>query len=194
MNCATNCANSRSASPTESTVDVDRRLTHVELLHAPGERRLAARVLELLGCVVADSGRHWFTAFIDSDLRDYANNALYISEVPPEHVTLSAALADAVEDWRSLVRTAPQMTPHFGLRVGSVREQRRILDDVARAGTEDPELHDRIEVLGLFPHDAPDAIATSMDQAFIWTDVIASGPMPLGQVIEIQWHIDHEPD
>jgi hypothetical protein len=31
-----------------------------------------------------------------------------------------------------------------------------------------------------------------MDQAFIWTNVIASGPLRLGQVIEVQWHLQKE--
>ena len=47
-------------------------------------------------------------------------------------------------------------------------------------------------LLGVFPHDAPDAIATNMDQAFIWTNVVASGPLRLGQVIEVQWHLQKE--
>ena len=54
-------------------MDVERRITHVELLYAPGERALAARLFVLLGCTVVDSGRHWFTAFVDDgpgSLRD----------------------------------------------------------------------------------------------------------------------------
>ena len=173
-------------------MDVDRRLTHVELLHAPGERALAARVFELLGCTVVDSGNHWFTAFIDDGLRDWSNNTLYASEAPAEQLAIEAAMPDAVDEWVAMVRTAPQKSPHFGLRVGTVEEHRAILDRVREAGENDPQLRDRVAVLGLFPHDAPGAIATNMDQAFIWTDVIASGPLRLGQVIEIQWHTHPE--
>ena len=108
-------------------MDVARRITHVELLHAPGERLLAARVFELLGCTVTDSGGH-----------------------------------------REIVRRV-------------------------RSCADDPELRGRVEVVGVFFHDAPDAIATNMDQAFIWTDVIASGPLRLGHVIEVQWHLEPEP-
>ena len=173
-------------------MDVDRRLTHVELLHAPGERALAARVFELLGCVVVDSGRHWFTAFIDSDLRDWANNVLYASEVPAEQLEVEATMESSAQAWIAMVRAAPQNAPHFGLRVASSDAQREILERVRDAGASDPELRGRVEVLVLYPHDAPDAIATSMDQAFIWTDVVASGPLRLGQVIEIQWHLHPE--
>ena len=91
-------------------MNVDRRLTHVELLHAPGERALAARVFELLGCTVSDSGRHWFTAFIDTNLRDYANNAFYASEAPAEQIAIEAAMADSVDEWVEMVRAAPQNT------------------------------------------------------------------------------------
>lgn len=175
-------------------MDVDRRLTHVERLHAPGERALAARVFELLGCVVVDSGRHWFTAFIDTNLRDYANNTLYVSEAPAEQLTIEAAMSDSVDAWVGMVRSAPQNAPHFGLRVGSRDEHRTIIENVYEASVNDPELRGRVDVLGVFPHDDPDAIATNMDQAFIWTDVVASGPLRLGQVIELQWHLDRERD
>lgn len=173
-------------------MDTDRRLTHVELLHAPGERALAARVFELLGCTVSDRGNHWFTAFVDGSTPDWSNNALYASEAPAAQLAVEAAMPDAVDAWVEMVRTAPQMAPHFGLRVGSSADHRSIIDRVRAAGDDDPELAGRIRVLGVFPHDAPDAIATNMDQAFIWTDVIASGPLRLGQVIEVQWHLPPE--
>jgi hypothetical protein len=173
-------------------MDVARRITHVELLHAPEERLLAARVFELLGCTVTDSGGHWFTAFVDANLRDWANNVFYASEAPAAQLEIEAAFADSVDDWTNMVRTAPQQSPHFGLRVGTVDEHREIVRRV-RSCADDPELRGRVEVLGVFFHDAPDAIATNMDQAFIWTDVIASGPLRLGQVIEVQWHLEPEP-
>lgn len=173
-------------------MDVDRRLSHVELLHAPGERALAARVFELLGCVVVDSGRHWFTAFVDTNLRDWANNVMYASEASAAQLAVEAAMDASADAWIDMVRAAPQEAPHFGFRVGSADEQRAILERVREAGEHDTELRGRVAVLGLFPHDAPDAIATGMDQAFIWTDVMASGPLRLGQVIEIQWHLHPE--
>lgn len=173
-------------------MDVDRRLTHVELLHVPGERALAARVFELLGCTVSDSGGHWFTAFIDTNLRDYANNSFYASEASAEQLAIEAAMTDSVDKWVDMVCAAPQNSPHFGVRVGTVDEHRSIVDNIRDASQNDPQLHGRIEVLGVFPHDAPDAIATNMDQAFIWTNVIASGPLRLGQVIEVQWHLQKE--
>ncbi len=81
---------------------------------------------------------------------------------------------------------------HFGVRVGAVEEHRLIIDDIRDASQNDPEPRGRIEVLGVFPHDAPDAIATNMDQAFIRTNMISSGPLRLGHVIEVQWHLQKE--
>ncbi|CAM8648776.1 hypothetical protein MCETE7_01452 [Acidimicrobiia bacterium] len=173
-------------------MDVARRITHVELLHAPGDRLLAAQVFELLGCTVADSGGHWFTAFVDADLRDWANNVFYASEVPPAQLAIEAAFAGSADDWMNMLRAAPQKSPHFGLRVGTAEELQEIVGRV-RSCTNHPELQGRIEVLGMFSHDEPEAIATNMDQAFIWTNVIASGPLRLGQVIEVQWHLEPEP-
>jgi hypothetical protein len=173
-------------------VDVARRITHVELLHAPGERLLAARAFELLGCTVADSGGHWFTAFVDANLRDWANNVFYASEIPAPQLAIEAAFADSADAWMNMVRTAPQQSPHFGLRVRTSEELQEIVEHV-RSCSDDPELQGRIEVLGVFSHDAPEAIATNMDQAFIWTNVVASGPLRLGQVIEVQWHLESEP-
>lgn len=174
-------------------MDVERRITHVELLHAPGERALAARVFELLGCTVSDSGRHWFSAFVDSNLTDYANNVLYASEAPADQLAIEATMFDCVDAWTTMLRSDPQKSPHFGLRVGTVEEHRAIIDRVRNAAVDDPELRGRIDVIGVFPHDASDAIATNMDQAFVWTDVIACGPLRLGQVIEVQWHLQPEP-
>jgi hypothetical protein len=81
---------------------------------------------------------------------------------------------------------------HFGVRVGTVEKHRTIIDDIRDASQNDPEPRGRIEVLGVFPHDAPDAIATNMDQAFIRTNMISSGPLRLGHVIEVQWHLQKE--
>ena len=108
-------------------------------------------------------------------------------------MAIEAAMADSVDEWVEMVRTAPQNSPHFGLRVSTVEEHRTIIDNIRNASENDVELRGRIEVLGLFPHDAPNATATNMDQAFIWTNVIASGPLRLGQVIELQWHLNREP-
>ena len=74
-----------------------RQITHVELLHRPGERALAARFFELLGCETIDRNGHWFTTFVDPAAeRDYATNVFYASEVGAEQWAFEQSLAALV--------------------------------------------------------------------------------------------------
>jgi hypothetical protein len=179
-----------------ASTDAGRRLTHVELLYRPGERRLAAKLFELLGCQPVDRGGHWFTSFIDPAMAgDYANNTLYASEVGAEQWRFEQALiggeqlAPAREEYLAFVRSQPQRSTHFGFRVPDELTLDRILERVERAGANDPDLAGRVAVDGVYRPDAPGAIATTMVQAFVWTDVVAAGLVSLGQHIELQWHL-----
>ena len=177
-----------------------RRLTHVELLYRPGERALAVQVLSLLGCEVLDRGGHWFTAFVEPAVpgpRDYANNVVYASEVTPAQWQLERALTTSINADRTVyvreMRRDPQHSAHFGFRVPDRAALDAALARVTAAGT-DPALAGRVAVDGVFEPDAPDAIATTMVQAFVWTDVVATGLLALGQHIEIQVHQDERSD
>jgi hypothetical protein len=175
---------------------VARRLTHVELLYRPGERDKAVKVLALLGCEPLDRGGHWFTAFVDpaaGEGRDYSNNVFYASEVSAAQWELEQALCRGLPDDRQAyvdeMRRDPQHSAHFGFRVGDRAALDAVLDRVRAAADSDPDLRGRVAVDGVFEPDAPDAIATTMVQAFIWTDVVASGLLALGQHIEVQLHL-----
>jgi hypothetical protein len=174
-----------------------RRLTHVELLYQPGERDKAVKLLALLGCEPSDRGGHWFTAFVDPPAdgpRDHGNNVLYASEVSPAQWELEQALQRGLPDDRQAyvaeMRRDPQHSAHFGFRVPDRSALDAVLARVAAAGDNDPDLRGRVAVDGVFEPDAPGAIATTMVQAFIWTDVVAAGLLALGQHIEIQLHLD----
>ncbi len=178
-----------------------RQLTHVELLYRPGERALAVQVLSLLGCEVLDRGGHWFTAFVEPAApgpRDYANNVMYASEVTPAQWQLESALSTGIGDDRTTyvreMRRDPQHSAHFGFRVPDRAALDAVLARVTAAAESDPELTGRLAVDGVFEPDAPDAIATTMVQAFVWTDVVATGLLSLGQHIEIQVHSDDRSD
>ncbi|NUU22800.1 MAG: hypothetical protein HOV68_15005 [Streptomycetaceae bacterium] len=175
-----------------------RRITHAELLHRPGERELAKRVLELLGCRVLDRGGHFFSAFVEPQVTDYVSNVLYASEVTPEQwafeqqLDLAAAgdgpLAEARATWAAHMRARPQYTYHFGLRLPTEKALDEALANIEAAGGDD-ELADRIGVAGVFRPGDPDAATDTMVQAFVRTDVIACGLVSLGQHIELQWHL-----
>ena len=169
-----------------------RLLTHVELLHGPGERALAARFLDLLGCETVDRGGHWITSFVEPDEdRDYSTNVLYVSEVGAEQVVFERSLAatPAAADHRAAMRRGPQMYAHFGFRVATEDDLEAIVDRIRSAGEGDPDLAGRVAVDGIYRPGEPGAIAPNMVQAFIWTDIVAAGLLCLGQHIEVQWHL-----
>jgi hypothetical protein len=176
------------------TTEVDRRLTHVELLYRPGERALAQKVLRLLGCDPVDRGGEFFTSFIDPEgVRDYANNVLYASEVGAaqweleKHMLAFAGVGRAT--YLAKLREEPQRSTHFGFRVPSEAALDDLVARVRAAGADDPELAGRVAVDGVYRPGEPGSIAPNMVQAFIWTDVIAAGLLTLGQHIEVQWHL-----
>ena len=172
----------------------DRRLTHVELLHRPGERALAAKLLALLGCEPTDRGGHWFTSFVDPDApRDWATNVVYASEVGAEQWALERALPPEADAYTAATRAQPQRSTHFGFRVATEADLDAIVARVRTAAVDDPELAGRVAVDGVFRPGEPGAIAPNMVQAFIWTDVVAAGLLALGQHIEIQWHLPAPP-
>ncbi|HQV57944.1 MAG TPA: hypothetical protein PKV27_08020 [Ilumatobacteraceae bacterium] len=171
-----------------------RQLNHVETLHRPGERQLAIQLFRLLGFEPVDSGRHWFTSFVDPCAeRDWSNNAIYCSEVGTEQWALEQRLVavggDALEAYAEMLRTRPQYSTHFGIRVGSEAELDELVERVRHAGESDAQLAGRVQVRGVYRHDEPDAIAPNMTQVFIWTDVVAAGLLTLGQHIELQWQL-----
>ena len=169
----------------------DRRLTHVELLHRPGERALAARFFELLGCETVDREGHWFTSFVDPDApKDWATNVLYVSEVGDEQWALEQLLAadPAVAAHAAALRARPQYGAHFGFRVTTQDELDALVGQVGAAGATG-ELAGRVAVAGVYRPGEPGAIAPNMVQAFVWTDVVAAGLLVFGQHIEIQWHL-----
>ena len=177
-----------------ATAVADRRLTHVETLHRPGERQLAIKLFALLGLEPVDSGRHWFTAFVDPTAeRDWSTNTIYASEVGPEQWALEQHLqatgGEALEAYAAMLRERPQYSAHFGFRVSTGDELESLIERIRAAGESDPDLAGRVEVRGVFRPDDPGAIATNMTQVFVWTDVVAAGLLLLGQHIEIQHHL-----
>jgi hypothetical protein len=171
-----------------------RQLTHVELLHRPGERALAAKFFGLLGCEPADRGGVWFTSFIDpANSRDYSNNVFYASEVGAEQWAFEEAIVAQLEPSRrkylEAIQERPQKSAHFGFRVGTRAELDSIAAAVAQEALADPDLKGRVRIAGCLEPDAPDAVATNMVQLFVWTDIVTCGLVALGQHIEIQWHL-----
>jgi hypothetical protein len=198
---------------TAGTSDTLRQLNHMEMQYRPGDRALAGRVFELLGMRVVDDGGEWLFAFVDSTVDDYQNNAFYASEVTPEQLALERALdaamdvgsdpPSAVESTEASVEAdlgavarqylrrihdEPQRTFHFGIRFYRRDDFEAALDRIRGAAAEG-DLAGRVELSGVYYPDDPGTYAPNMIQAFVKTDVVASGLLAFGQHIEMQWHI-----
>jgi len=175
-----------------------RRISHAELVYRPGERALARRVFEVLGCRVVDRGGEFFTAMVEPEITDWVTNVLYASEVTPEQWAFEQAAFGATADehtiaakasWQARLREDPQHSFHFGLRLPTEAALARTLDGIREAGAADGDLAGRIEVSGVFRPGDPGAATDTMVQAFVRTDVVACGLLSLGQHIELQWHV-----
>lgn len=175
-----------------------RALNHVELVYAPGERSLAHALFELLGFGVRDSGGPFLTARIQPEVADLANNCLYASEVTPEQWALEQALRDALATgplhdpgagYLARLRSEPQRSCHFGIRYPTVEDLDAALDRVEHVADHAPALAGRVTVSGVFRPGDPGSYTDTMVQAFVRTDVVASGLLTLGQHFELQWQV-----
>jgi hypothetical protein len=175
-----------------------RALNHVELVYRPGERALAARVFELLGCRPQDRGGTYLTSFVEPSEGDFVNNTVYCSEVTPEQWELEQALeaalaaegpvAVAADAYLERLRREPQRSTHFGIRVHDRDGYDAVLEQIRDAGKRDPELAGRIQVSAVFAPGDPGSLTDTMIQAFVHTDVVAAGLLALGQHFELQYH------
>ncbi len=180
-----------------ATATTARALNHVELVYRPGERALAARVFELLGCRPHDRGGVFLTSFVEPVESDFCNNTMYASEVTPEQWALECALADALADrgqvgesaerYLDRLRREPQRSTHFGIRVPTRERLDATLDAIRDAGEHDADLAGRIRVSAVFAPGDPGSYTDAMVQAFVHTDVVAAGLLTLGQHFELQY-------
>jgi hypothetical protein len=178
-------------------IDAGRAINHVELVYRPGERALAAKVFELLGCRPQDRGGTFLTSFVEPSESDFCNNAVYASEVTPEQWALECALtdalatggpvADAARHYLDRLREEPQRSTHFGIRVPDRDRFDSVIDALRDAGEHDPELKGRVTVSAVFAPGDPGALTDAMVQAFVHTDVVAAGLLTLGQHFELQY-------
>jgi hypothetical protein len=167
-----------------------RLVNHVELVHRPGERRLAAAFFELLGCKVVETGGPFLVVHVDPGTRDPAmlDNCFYVSEMTAGQVAFERGLA-AAEDALSVFvadrRRRPQHTTHFGISMDTESWERTI-GAVAGAATEHPELRGRVELAGVYRPGDPGSLSPTLLQAFVATDVCAAGLVAMGQYVELQ--------
>jgi hypothetical protein len=173
-------------------------LNHVETLYRPGERELAIRLVEALGCAVSDTGfkgdgeETFLAVHPNPEDRNMQNNAFYMSPMRPEQQVIEAHLrriseADpdlrsSLAGYRQMAKSVPFGISHFALRYPSGRAVQQAADRLTEGlgGALGERLHIRV----FRPQDV-DA-ATELVQAFVYQDVIVSGSFLYGQLIELQ--------
>jgi hypothetical protein len=175
-----------------------RHLNHIEMVHAPGERHLAIRVFELLGgrLSVSTSGTPIALDVASQLVGNFPHdNAIYVSEVTPEQWEFEQSLRETLqkdgrlrslhENYLANVRDQPQKSFHFGIRFESLEALEERVEAINESGV-DTDLKGRMVVSGVY---RPGTYTTSMTQAFVWTDIVASGLLLTGQHIELQWRL-----
>ncbi len=174
-------------------------LNHVETLYRPGERDLAVRLVEALGCAVSDTGfkgdgtESFLAVHPNPDDRNMQNNAFYMSPMRPEQQVIEARLRrlseqDAelkagLDGYRQAAKVAPFGISHFALRYPTGAAVQSAADRLAEAlGA---TLGDRLNIRVFRPQDA-DSAGNTLVQGFVYQDVIVSGSFLYGQLIELQ--------
>ncbi len=171
-----------------------RLLNHLEMVYRPGERHLVTKLFTALGCTVVDPGTTHLVISVGATDKFMLNNTLYASEVTEEQWRLESQLQKALEGESPLAsayagyeekfRRQPQLTSHFGIRYPSFDAVEKTLDHLQNGL--DPELKGRVAIKGLFRPGDPGSMSDFIMQAFIKTDIAASGLITFGQHIELQ--------
>lgn len=169
----------------------NRRLNHVEFAHRPGEGRLAVLLFEALGCscTTIDTPPYGAYVVVSLDGSPHGQNDMFASEAEPEQLALEAAMLSSGADmaaFRKLQRERPFRVNHIGLRIPSVAALDETLArlEALKAG----QLAGRIELGFGMERTLEEARAsdTPIKQRWVWTDVIGTGVLALGQQIELQ--------
>lgn len=181
------------------TLGKDRRLNHVEFAHRPGDGALAVTLFEALGCscTTIDAPPYGAYIVVSLDGSPHGLNDVFASQAEPEQLALEEALqrqiaadasgiGEAANQYRSLQRDKAFRAAHVGLRIPSVTA----LDDViARlSALAEGEMAGRLELGFTMERTIEEARAsdTPLKQIWVWTDIISTGLLAVGQQFELQ--------
>lgn len=175
-----------------------RRLNHVEFAHRPGEGALAVALFEALGCSceVIETPPYGKYIVVSLDGSPHGENDMFASEAEPEQLALEDALARSIAEgaemaraaagFRSLQRDKAFRATHFGLRIPSVAALDAVIARLRALAKGD--LAGRLELGLTMERSAEESRATDapMKQIWVWTDVISTGLLAVGQQMELQ--------
>jgi hypothetical protein len=179
-----------------SQVGVTRRLNHVEFVHCPGERNLVFALFDLLGLETLEvMDGEVLIGVVDPPSFQLMDNDNYLAgrEVRPEQWAFDQALAAALRTqplaapfarFQDFLGQKPHWGMHFGFHLSSPEKWETSVAHLEDVEKHAPILSGRVELLKVFRRGDPGAPSVA-NQAFLWTDVIASGSLALGQRIEL---------
>jgi hypothetical protein len=176
-----------------------RAVNHLATFYWPGERHLAVKVYEALGCRVSDTTfgerNQGLVIHVEPHQNDLVNNVIYATEVTMVQWQFERELRVALGEREALARAfatysaqgqnQPESVTHFGIRYASFPKLKVTLKQLEESL--DPELHGRLKIAQVSHLPAGTAFLTEdVISAFVVTDVIAAGLLTLGQTIELQ--------
>jgi hypothetical protein len=177
-------------------IGVARRLNHVEFVHRPGERDLVFALFDLLGFETLEvMDGEVLIGVVDPPSFEMMDNDNYLAgrEVRPEQWAFDQALADALRTqplagplavFQDFLAQKPHWGMHFGFHLSSPEKWEASVARLEDVDRQAPMLSGRVRLLKVFRRGDPGAPSVA-NQAFLWTDVIASGSLALGQRIEL---------
>lgn len=173
-----------------------RYLSHVEIVHRPGERDLATKFLSLLGVDLNEArGGSFVMATIDRDTLNMAEFANFMggSQVHSEQWEFEQALIEATREgplaekfsaWQVRLDRDPTSGMHTGIHYPRIADWEAVVARLEQFETEFPELAGRVRLCWVRRPGDPDSNGP-LYQAFVWTDVISSGSLAIGERFEL---------
>jgi hypothetical protein len=176
-----------------------RRLNHVEFVHRPGEGGFVIDLFQALGCPShqIDSPPYGKYVVVRMDDSPHGENDIFVTEVEPEQLALEDALqgqidagnstlAAASARFRLLQKERPYRTTHVGIRVPSVAALDAVIERLGSLRAH--KLAGRLDLGLTFTRSLDEAkrMSAPMKQIWVWTNVISTGLLAVGQQIELQ--------
>lgn len=187
----------------DSATATARRLNHVEFVHRPGESELVIDLFEALGCPCHPIDSPPFGKYIVVQMDDspHGENDIFVTEAEPEQLALEDALrgqidtnsnlATASAQFRLLQKERPYRATHIGIRVPSVAALDAMIERLGSLSAQ--RLTGRLD-LGLTLSrsvDEANRMSAPLKQIWVWTNVISTGLLSVGQQIELQAYDTH---
>ena len=174
---------------------VTRLLNHLEFVYRPGEQRLVLDLFALLG-IQPGGTKTFLVGSIDAATPNHVDNIIAESEAVPEQLALDSALATALQTeplasaysaYRERLIANPQQGTHAGIRFTTLEEWQATVDRFADLDAVAPSLAGRVRFDDAIVPGHPKSYSPYLYQAFVWTDVIATGSLAFGQKFELQY-------